>query len=397
MSSRRSTRSSRPRSRTACEVILFPYRYPALGQRDLGPPADPATEFRALGPARPSSAQSTSSRAGTRPNRPGRRGSTACRPTASARTARGDGYCAWLWQRYAAAARPLTAFEVVNEPNLQVWPQRSPVDTDDLAAKWGIEGTHSCHPGRRRDDDHDRRDRASLHLGPLCWARPPRTATSTTSRAPRRSRIARQYAPTTDPFVESLLATSTARLHRRRPLDLVVPQLRRHRARSAPCRLSAAAADRPSTGAGRQLDGGPELWGHRGWVPARTPSTARRPAASASGSGAPLTRGRTARVSGDRILTEALSRHHRAKGDGIRRRPHDAVHDLRRPGVQQRRPRTGRRGWPAAGAGRLERDAGVRRGARCSGPPGARSPSPSGSIARPARAATGCRAWRRRG
>ena len=48
-------------------------------------------------------------------------------------------FVAWLWERYADR---LTAFEVVNEPNLQIWPQRSPVETDVLADKWGTAGTH---------------------------------------------------------------------------------------------------------------------------------------------------------------------------------------------------------------------------------------------------------------
>ena len=47
-------------------------------------------------------------------------------------------FVAWLWQRYADR---LTAFEVVNEPNGQLWPQRSQVATEDFNTRWGAADT----------------------------------------------------------------------------------------------------------------------------------------------------------------------------------------------------------------------------------------------------------------
>src|SRR6478735_106481 len=48
------------------------------------------------------------------------------------------GFVEFLWNRYADR---LAAFEVVNEPNGQLWPQRSTVVTDDLTVRWGTEGS----------------------------------------------------------------------------------------------------------------------------------------------------------------------------------------------------------------------------------------------------------------
>ena len=35
----------------------------------------------------------------------------------------------------------IAAFEVVNEPNGQLWPQRTTIETDDFDARWGTRAT----------------------------------------------------------------------------------------------------------------------------------------------------------------------------------------------------------------------------------------------------------------
>ena len=48
------------------------------------------------------------------------------------------GFVEWLWDRYA---HRLAAFEVVNEPNGQLWPRRTPIDTEVFEERWGTAGT----------------------------------------------------------------------------------------------------------------------------------------------------------------------------------------------------------------------------------------------------------------
>jgi hypothetical protein len=53
-------------------------------------------------------------------------------------------YVRWLWDRYVAQAPKYgraAYFEVVNEPNLQIWPQHSTIETDNVYERFGIEGT----------------------------------------------------------------------------------------------------------------------------------------------------------------------------------------------------------------------------------------------------------------
>jgi hypothetical protein len=219
-------------------------------------------------------------------------------------------YVAWLWGRYADR---LAAFEVVNEPNLQIWPQRSPVETDDLAAKWGTTGTHLVITPAVAEMMTTVDALARTHPGPVLLA--PSCSDSDIADVPRSTTISHTnpYAPSADPFAESLLDHLAARgfsaddrwiwaFHNYADVE---------RKQQHVLYLRRVLQARDWTG--RRLDGGPELWCTEGGC---------RPNALNSATGrfrVALDRELTAAEQLDYqalVLTEALSRHHSAKGIG---------------------------------------------------------------------------------
>jgi hypothetical protein len=217
---------------------------------------------------------------------------------------------AWLWNRYADR---LTAFEVVNEPNLQLWPQRSAVETDVLAEKWGTAGTRLVVTERVAEMITTVDALARAHPGPLLLA--PSCSDSDTADVPRSTTIshANDYAASSDPFAESLLTHlgelgfeaddywiwafhNYADVERRQQHVVFLRRVLHQRGWS-----------------GRRLDGGPELWCTEGGCRPNALNGATNRIRLAVG------RALTGAEQLDYqalVLTEALSRHHSPKGAG---------------------------------------------------------------------------------
>jgi hypothetical protein len=225
----------------------------------------------------------------------------------------------WLWDRYVGQADRygrVTAFEVTNEPNLQVWPQRTTLDTPDLIARWGVEGTRltsaaaTAEMMTTMDAIARRYDRGALCLGPAA-------SDSDIFDVPRSTTMSHRtpYTPATDTFVEALLAELDRRgfaggdhwiwsFHNYADIE---------RDQHHVAYLRRLLIDR--RWAGRQLDGGPELWATEGGCRPNALNSATT-GRIRIGLGRPLTAAEQLDYQAI-VLTEALSRHHRAKGDGI--------------------------------------------------------------------------------
>jgi hypothetical protein len=216
-------------------------------------------------------------------------------------------YVEWLWDRYADR---LTAFEVVNEPNGQLWPQRTTLVTDDFAARWDTAGTTLTTPravadmmstvdaiARARDD------------GLLLLA--PSTSDTLTQTIPRYTTISlrTEYTQATDTFIEALLPE----LDRCgfRADDRWVWSYHNYsdfeRGYNHVVYLRRLLAEHGWNG--RHLDGGPEVWCTEGGCRLLVMQTR---FGSATRTLTPAER----KDYQARVLTEALSRHHYAKGAG---------------------------------------------------------------------------------
>ena len=254
---------------TGMQIILLPYRYPRWANETEGIVADgvPRTTCSSRGTATRGSRSTSSSGPGPAASQTWKAfeyrmppdGHRPGQPVGAA-TSSGCG---------SATRDRLAAFEVVNEPNGQLWPQRTPGRHRRLRRALGHRRARrwSSAPAVGRDDHHRRRDRPALPGRPAAArAVDVGHAAERPSCATRRSRTRTDHVAFFDPFVESLLAGARpARLRRGRPLDLVVPQLHRHRARRYRyVDRPAPDPDRSAAGAGRQLDGGPELWATEG-------------------------------------------------------------------------------------------------------------------------------------
>jgi hypothetical protein len=223
-------------------------------------------------------------------------------------------YVEFLWDRYVTHAGTygrVAAFETVNEPNLQLWPQRSPFASDVLSERWGFDGTELtvtepvAEMMATMDTIARRHDRAALCLAAS-------TSDSDVITVPRSTTTAHhsEFAATDHVFVEPLLAALRARgfqggdhwiwsYHNYSDVE---------RAQSHVTYLRQALIQGGWNG--RQLDGGPEVWCTEGGC--RPPSTNTRFRTA-------LGRALTATEQLDyqaKVLTESLSRHHYAKGVG---------------------------------------------------------------------------------
>lgn len=218
------------------------------------------------------------------------------------------GYVEWLWSRYADR---LAAFEVVNEPNGQLWPQRTTLVTDDVDARWGIVGTTLVTPSAVAEMMTTVDALARAHGdGPLLLA--PSTSDTLQQTVQRVTTISHrtEYTDATDTFVEALLPELTRRgfsaddrwlwaYHNYTDVERNyhhVVYLRRTLAENG--------------WSGRQLDGGPEVWCTEGGCRVSVMNTRFSPAL-----GRTLTQPERIGYQA-RVLTEALSRHHYSKGAG---------------------------------------------------------------------------------
>jgi hypothetical protein len=217
-------------------------------------------------------------------------------------------FAEFLWERYGDR---IAGFEVVNEPNFQLWPQRSEVETEIFAERWGTTGTDSLAAATTAEmimtvDSIARR----YPDGPLLLA--PSTSDTLQNTMLRYATVSHtnRHVAFFDPFVEALLSALDARgfvagdrwiwsFHNYTDSE------RKFKFATDLRTLLAARGWR-----GRQLDGGPEMWATEGGVRLSVMNTR---------FGAPFNITLSAeerKAYQARVLTEALSRHHYAKGAG---------------------------------------------------------------------------------
>ena len=216
-------------------------------------------------------------------------------------------FVTWLWNRYADR---LAAFEVVNEPNGQLWPQRSTGESDDINVVWGTEGTELLTTPAVAEMmatvDALARSQSDppLLLAPSCsdsLTVAPRVTTTT---------HANPTLPSGDPFAESLLRALARRsfdggerwvwsYHNYTDIERKNQQVVYLRRALIERRLDGPAARRRSRGVV-----------HRGRLPHH------RSASASGGLGRDLPPTVEAKRLQGLVITEALSRHHYAKGAG---------------------------------------------------------------------------------
>jgi hypothetical protein len=216
-------------------------------------------------------------------------------------------FVTWLWDRYADR---IAAFEVVNEPNGQLWPQRSTVDTDDINVRWGTEGSDLLTAPAVAEMMETVDALARSHPNPPLLLAPSCSDSLTVAPRTVTTNHKNPYTPSDDPFTESLVRALAARgfaggerwvwaYHNYSDVERNyqhVVHLRRILAEGG--------------WAGRRLDGGPEVWCTEGGCRIAVTNTRFAPT---------LGRDLTAderRAYQARVLTEALARHHYAKGAG---------------------------------------------------------------------------------
>jgi hypothetical protein len=227
-------------------------------------------------------------------------------------------YVRWLWDRYVAQAPKYgraAYFEVINEPNLQVWPQHSTIETDSVYERFGIEGTElviipAVAQMMQTMDGIAREYGSSVPcLAPSTSDTDVVVNFRTTTTAHRS-----EYTEATQTFVEPLLDELRARgfaggdhwiwtYHNYSDVE---------RAQSHVVYLRKALV--AGGWNGRQLDGGPEVWctegGCRLMGVNASMSRFRKPL------GNRVLTDAEQRFYQGQVITEALSRHHFSKGVG---------------------------------------------------------------------------------
>jgi hypothetical protein len=291
------------------KIIMLPYRYPrwanetesiAAGAPDLD--FRPWDRWSRL-------AQYTAYRAGTVTNVTWKAFVYRMPPEGHGPGTQWARYVEFLWERYADR---LTAFEVVNEPNGQLWPQRTTIATDDFDARWGTEGTTLVTPLAVAEMMTTVDAIARAHGGgPLLLA--PSTSDSIQQTVPRTTTISHrsEYTLATDTFVEALLPELARRgfVADDRWIWAYHNYTDFERGYRHVVYLRKLLAEQGWNG--RQLDGGPEVWCTEGGCRLAAMTTRFRPTLGG--------RDATAAEQKDfqaRVLTEALGRHHYAKGAG---------------------------------------------------------------------------------
>jgi hypothetical protein len=227
------------------------------------------------------------------------------------------GYVRYLWDRYVAQAPQYgraAYLETVNEPNLQIWPQHSTIASGNVYDRFLIEGTELviipavAEMMLTMDEIARSHDRAAICLAPS-------TSDTDVETNPRTTTIAHRstYTTTTQTFAEPLLDELKRRgfaggdrwvwaYHNYSDVE-------RAQSHVVHLRQALIAGD----WSGRRLDGGPEVYCTEGGcrLMGVNSSTGRFRRA--------LGRALTAdeqRLYQGQVLTEALSRHHYAKGAG---------------------------------------------------------------------------------
>jgi hypothetical protein len=214
-------------------------------------------------------------------------------------------FVTWLWNRYADR---LTAFEVVNEPNGQLWPQRSTVQSDDINVVWGTDGTTLLTAPAVAEMMSTVDALARTHADPPLLLAPSCSDSLTIAPRVTTTTHTNPYTVSNDPFAESLLRTLAQRgfaggerwvwsYHNYSDVERGyqhVVHLRR-------------ALEAGGWG-GRRLDGGPEVWATEGGCRLNVMNTRFSPRV-----GLPADEQRRYQAL---VVTEALSRHHYAKGAG---------------------------------------------------------------------------------
>ena len=291
------------------KLVMLPYRYPRWATETTHIPAGSVADFEFFTWDRFTRlSQYLEFRAGVRTQLGYKALEYRMPPDGFGPNSRWGRFVAWLWQRYADR---LTAFEVVNEPNGQLWPQRSQVATEDFNTRWGaadttlLTGPAVAEMMSTVDALARRHANPPLLLAPSC-------SDSLTADAPRTTTRSHNLPTltTADPFAPSLLTALEARgfaagdgwvwsfhnyIDAERKMQQAV-ELRRL--------LSTRGW------AGRRLDGGPELWCTEGGCRLAAMQTRFSPAF-----GRDLTTEERKQQQA-LVVTESLSRHHYAKGAG---------------------------------------------------------------------------------
>ena len=290
------------------KIILMPYRYPRwANETDTVAPGVPELEFFPWDRwAR--LAQYAAYRAGTGPLINHKTLEYRMPPEGHGPGTAWADYVEWLWNRYGDR---ITAFEVVNEPNGQLWPQRTTIVTDDFDARWGTVDTTLVTPVAVAEMmttvDAIARTRGD---GPLLLA--PSTSDSIIQTNPRTTTISHrtEYTQVTDTFVEALLPELARRGFK--PDDRWLWSYHNYTDFERNYRhvvyLRRLLAEQGWTG--RQLDGGPELWCTEGGCRVAVMNTRLSPIL-----GHTLTQAERIEYQA-RVLSEALARHHYNKGAG---------------------------------------------------------------------------------
>jgi hypothetical protein len=226
-------------------------------------------------------------------------------------------FVAYLWDRYVAQAPRygrVAYFETVNEPNLQLFPQHSAIESDNVYDRFGIVGTTLTIIPAVAEMMTTMDALARAHGGgATCLA--PSTSDTDIEINPRTTTIAHrsEYTTTTQTFAEALLEELRARgfaggdgwlwsYHNYSDVE---------RAQSHVVYLRAALT--AGGWNGRRLDGGPELYCTEGGCRLSGVNSATNRFRRALGRA--LTADEQRSYQGQ-VVTEALSRHHFAKGPG---------------------------------------------------------------------------------
>lgn len=290
------------------QIILLPYRYARWANETegiVGRSEEDILLFPWDRHARLS--QFLQYRAGTRPQQSWKAFEYRTPPEGHGPGSAWAGFVDFLWDRYA---HRLAAFEVVNEPNGQLWPQRTQVDTTVFEERWGTHGTTLASAEATAEmittvDVIARR----YPGGPLLLA--PSTSDTLQADILRYTTVSHtnRHVGFFDPFVESLLPA----LDRRHFVadDRWIWSFHNYTDTERRYRFSTDLRQILSEHGwgGRQLDGGPELWATEGGC---------RPAVMNTRFGVPPeAEHNPMRLAYQaRVLTESLSRHHYAKGAG---------------------------------------------------------------------------------
>jgi hypothetical protein len=286
------------------QIILLPYRYPSWANETAAITV-PDAQFEPWDRhARLS--EYLAYLAGNRPNQTWKSVLYRMPPEGFGPDSRWARFVAWLWDRYGDR---IAAIEVVNEPNLQLWPQRSPVETDDFAARWAVADTRLV-VAEQVAQMMETVDSLSRARGDRWVLLAPSCSDTENATIRRYQTVAHPNSAVAETFTGALL---TALADRGFTADERwvwayhnYTDIERDRRHVVDVRALLAAGG----WSGRTLDGGPELWATEGGVRLNVMNTRFTDALQH------VLSVEERKLYQARVLTEALSRHHSAKGAG---------------------------------------------------------------------------------